>query len=421
MINNRLSMQCLSILLAGFSLTACGGGGGSDGGSSTSSPAKQSSSAETPPSATPTAGTAPSDADAIETEPNKEVVDTDISSTYVSMSSVERNNHPSAGLAGANVISMARTSCGLGGLNYDDDLAQSALAHANYIKHVYINSQPTAFNAHSEATVAGIESYTGEKNPFFTGINLRARLVEAAYPNLRYGATENIVQTSSYNPDGTIASPDYAASMMATSLLAAPYHLKSLMGASYGQTGSAMVAYTPYNSSPKNNMGYVFVNLSAGNAESIRQEITDIFTYPCDGVTNTSTALYNESPDPVAGTGRDLSTDPIGQPIFINMPTAETIKVSNVRFYDASRKIDVPTNLLDAQSDPHANTSHAMKPNEAFILPITDNLKSCQGTRGAATNCGLHGNTTYQVSFDVLVDNRTLKQQSFKFTTGKVG
>ena len=410
MINTRLSIQCLSIAIAAMSMTACGGG--SDGGSGgTSTPDPMPS---LPPDIIEVG-----DGNDVDLEPGDN--DTGDTQTFVSMSSVERSNHPSAGLTGANVISMARTSCGLGGLAYDEELAQSAVAHAEYLKHVFINSQTRVLNAHSEATVAGIENLTGSNNPFFTGINLRERLITAAYPNLRYGATENIVQTSSYNSEGTVASPEYAASVMATSLLAAPYHLKSLMGATYGQTGSAMVAYTPHNTSPQNNVGYVFVNLSAGNAQSIRQEIDDMFTYPCEGVTNTSTALYNESPDPVAGTGRDLSTDPIGQPVYINIPTAERIKVSNVRFYDASRNQDVPTNLLDTQNDPYPNTGYALAPNEAFILPITDNLNTCNGSRGAATNCGLHSNTTYTVSFDVLVDNSTLKQQSFSFTTGNAG
>ena len=416
MINTRLSIQCLSIAIAAVSMTACGGGGGgSDSGSNTSNNSADQVASTEPNLVT----TEPTNAELVQAEPTQEAPDAAAPSTYVAMSSVARNNHPSAGLTGANVISMARTSCGLGGLEYDEDLAQSAVAHAEYIKHVFINSNPRTFNAHSEATVAGIEKYTGSNNPFFTGIDLRARLITAAYPNLRYGATENIVQTSSYNPQGTVAAPEYAASVMAKSLLAAPYHLKSLMGATYGQTGSAMVAYTPHNTSPKNNLGYVFVNLSAGNAQSIRQEIDDMFTYPCEGVTNTSTALYNETPNPVAGTGRDLSTDPIGQPVYINIPTAERIKVSNVRFYDASRNQDVPTNLLDTQSDPHPNTGYALAANEAFILPITDYLNTCNGTRGSATNCGLHSNTTYTVSFDVLVDNSTLKQQSFSFTTGK--
>lgn len=413
--NTRLSMQCLSIMLAGLSLTACGGGGGSDGGTAT----------PTTPPASPTTPIPPQQpidelADEIESNADLDIINYDETETTVSMNSVARQNYPSAGLAGSNVISMARTSCGLGGLSYDEDLAQSAVAHANYIKHVFINSQPSTFNAHSEASVAGVEKYTGSNNPFFTGIDLRARLVEAAYPNLRYGATENIVQTTSYHPDGTAASPDYAASVMATSLLAAPYHLKSLMGATYGQTGSAMVAYTPYNTNPQNNLGYVFVNLSAGNEQSIRQEITDIFTYPCDTVTNTSTALYHESPNPVAGTGRDLSTDPIGQPVYVNMPSAKTIKVSNVRFYDASRDEEIPTNLLDTQNDPHPNTHYEMKANEAFILPITDLINSCEGVRGRATNCGLRGNTKYDVSFDVLVDGSRLQQKSFSFTTGNV-
>ncbi|GAA0321906.1 CAP domain-containing protein [Psychrobacter aestuarii] len=410
MMNHRSAMQYLSIMIAAVSLTACGGGGGSDGGSTANKTA--------PPPAAPTQPAPTDSIDSDTLDQAKNLPDT--TSTHIAISSIEKDNHLSAGLAGANVISLARQSCGLSGLSYDDDLAAIAVGHANYIKHVFSNSQPSSFNAHSQASLREVAAYTGSNNPFFTGINFKERLLAAAYPNMRYGAVENIVQTTTRNSAGTALAPQYAAADMATSLLAAPYHLKSLMGLTLGQTGSAMVAYTPYNTDRATNIGYVFVNLSAGNAQSSQQPAPDMVTYPCDGVTNTTTALYHESPSPVAGTGRDLSTDPIGQPVYIRLPAATSIKVSNVRLHDAKRNIDVPTTLLDTLSDPHPNTGYALKPNEAFILPITDNINSCEGKRGRATNCGLHGNTTYTVSFDVLVDNTALKQQRFNFTTGAV-
>ena len=80
----------------------------------------------------------------------------------------------------------------------------------------------------------------------------------------------------------------------------------------------------------------------------------------------------------------------------------------------------MPIQLIDFDNDPYANTNYALPANEAFILPITDNLKSCKITTKKDQNCGLHGESEYRVSFDVLVDNRTLKQQSFSFSTGKV-
>jgi len=119
------------------------------------------------------------------------------------------------------------------------------------------------------------------------------------------------------------------------------------------QTGSGMVAYKPHHKAADKNQGYVFVNASAATKSSKNNAANGLFTYPCANVTDTNTALYNESPSPVEGTGRDLRTDPIGQPIYIRMPAAKTISVSNIKFHDIQRNVDVSTNLLDYRQDPH--------------------------------------------------------------------
>ena len=102
------------------------------------------------------------------------------------------------------------------------------------------------------------------------------------------------------------------------------------------------------------------------------------------------------------------------------MPSAQTIDISNVTFHDIQRNINVPIELLDYRQDPYKNTANALPANEAFILPITDNLKSCQIASKKGKNCGLHGNSDYRVSFDILVDNKTIERESFTFTTGIV-
>jgi len=186
------------------------------------------------------------------------------------------------------------------------------------------------------------------------------------------------------------------------------------------QTGSGMVAYKPHHKAADKNQGYVFVNASAATKSSKNNAANGLFTYPCANVTDTNTALYNESPSPVEGTGRDLRTDPIGQPIYIRMPAAKTISVSNIKFHDIQRNVDVSTNLLDYRQDPHKGTISELPKNEAFILPLTDALKSCETGIEKGGNCGLYGNSEYRVSFDVLVDGTNLKTKQFTFKTGRV-
>ena len=89
-------------------------------------------------------------------------------------------------------------------------------------------------------------------------------------------------------------------------------------------------------------------------------------------------------------------------------------------FYDVARNIEVPTQLLDADQDPYKDTIYQLPANEAFILPLTDALKSCEHKLNTNANCGLYSNSQYRVSFEVMIDNKAVINKSFTFTTGEV-
>ncbi len=376
------------VLFLAVFLTACGGGGDSDNGSTSNNPQSETQEEQ---------DSEPSDSNPTE-------------------------NNPQAALSANNQFSLARTSCGLGGLSVDTALDDIAIKHANYIKYVFANSTPTSFNAHVENKISDIASLTGSNNPFFGGLDFSDRLLNAKYSNAQYGATENIAQSVYFNSAGSFLKTDVVATSMAKSLLAAPYHLRSLMLPTSSAVGSGMVVYKPDAKNPALNQGYVLVSHASATQATKDTTVSGVFTYPCQGVTDTVTALYSESPNPVKGTGRDLRTDPIGQPVYVSMPSANKIKVSNIKFRDTQRNTNVPIQLIDFDNDPYVNTNYALPANEAFILPLTDALKSCEVNRAAnqSQQCGLYGNTKYQVSFDILVDDKNLESKSFTFTTGKV-
>lgn len=376
------------VLFLAVFLTACGGGGDSDNGSTSNNPQSETQEEQ---------DSEPSDSNPTE-------------------------NNPQAALSANNQFSLARTSCGLSGLSVDTALDDIAIKHANYIKYVFANSTPTSFNAHVENKISDIASLTGSNNPFFGGLDFSDRLLNAKYSNAQYGATENIAQSVYFNSAGSFLKTDVVATSMAKSLLAAPYHLRSLMLPTSSAVGSGMVLYKPDAKNPALNQGYVLVSHASATQATKDTTVSGVFTYPCQGVTDTVTALYSESPNPVKGTGRDLHTDPIGQPVYVSMPSANKIKVSNIKFRDTQRNTNVPIQLIDFDNDPYVNTNYALPANEAFILPLTDALKSCEVNRAAnqSQQCGLYGNTKYQVSFDILVDDKNLESKSFTFTTGKV-
>ena len=318
-----------------------------------------------------------------------------------------------------NEINLARTSCKLSDLSEDSELEKMAVTHANYINYVFANSTPTLFNAHSQRQIDDIAKVTGRNNPYFTGDELKERLQRANYNNIAYGVAENIAQSSYYHSLGDMVASDSASRSMIKSLLAAPYHLRALMIPNSSVTGTGVVAFKPYDKDANTYQSYALVNYAAATKTSKDVSYSGIFTYPCQGVTDTVTALYNETPDPFRGT-RNLQTNPIGQPIYINVPTATTIKISNVSFYDVARNSEIPIQLLDTDQDPYKNTSYELPANEAFILPLTDHLKSCEHRPKIGENCGLYGNSQYRVSFDVMIDKKALINKTFTFSTGEV-
>lgn len=330
------------------------------------------------------------------------------------------SNDASAALVASNTISLARTSCGLGGLSNDPALGDIAIKHANYIKHIFANTTPTTFDAHTENEISDISDVTGSKNPYFGGTSFEDRLTNANYANVNHSVTENIAQMAYFSSADNFLTPELAALSMTKSLLAAPYHLRSLMMPSASLTSSGMVAYQPYDKLKYNYAkGFVLVNHAAATSSIKHDTIKGIFTYPCQDVKDTVTALYNESPDPFRG-ARDLRTNPIGQPVYINMPSAKIIKVSNIEFRDVTRNLKVPIKQIDFDADPYKGTDFELLANEAFIMPLTDSFKSCETSPRQGNNCGLYGNSEYQVSFDVLVDNKDMQSKSFTFKTGEV-
>lgn len=399
-----------SFAIAFFStllLTACGGGGAGSGNNNNNNQNNNSSSATELQSTNPESKRLPDEIPGLAHGENEPLV---------------VSNEVPAALLVNNEISMARTQCGLNGLSVDAALDDIAIQHANYIKHVFTSATPTKFNPHLENKIADIVEVTGENNPFFSGVEFKDRLLKAGYPNLRYGVAENISRPMYYTSAGNIedVKSEVVAHSMVKSLLAAPYHLRSLMIPASSLTGTSVTSYTPFGKNANNYKDYILVNHTAATSVTRNTKVEGVFTYPCQGITNTITALYNETPNPFAGTGRNLRLNPIGQPIYINVPSAQKIEVSNISFYDVERNIKIPTLLLDHRQDPHKDTLYELPANEAFILPLTDALNSCKAVSKQRGNCGLYSDSEYQVSFDILVDSNNLQSQAFTFKTGNV-
>lgn len=325
-----------------------------------------------------------------------------------------------AGLLASKIISEQRQICGLNAVGSDNNLNKLAYAQAMYIKYLNENAvidNVASIDTHYQSSLKSHERFTGTKNPYFSGLSFTDRVIAMGYKNAVYGGDENIIQEEIKVRSGLAPTAEVVAQGFVRGLLAAPYHMHTLLAPERNTVGTSLAVYNPKNPKSINKKGYVMVSVIGSTSIGADNKISGVYTYPCEGVTGTLTALYNESPSPVAGTGRDLQSDPIGQPVLIYMPKANSIKVSNISIIDQSTKESIQIALLDYDSDPHKGSEYELPRNKAFLLPITDSLKSCP-TNKPWTNCGLNNYTKYKVSFDVLVDGKNIVKKEFVFTTG---
>ena len=205
---------------------------------------------------------------------------------------------------------------------------------------------------------------------------------------------------------------------MIRQLLAAPYHLSALVSPKITEAGVGVSQYTPKGGNSSFNFGFT-MNITSGSTVQ-KNAGNKLLTYPCNGIDDTTTNLRNESPDPVRHLGRDLRTNPIGQPVFILQPDANKIQISNVKFIALKTGESIPVEVLDINNDPYKGNNYELDANSAFILPLTDNLKSCETNKEPGYrkgNCGLYKDSQYKVSFDVMVDGTELKHKTITFGT----
>lgn len=330
--NNRRTPHLALLTVLTSLLAACGGGGGG-GGSNTPAP------------------------------PNP---------TTDNLQTTSTANYPvgSSQHAALRTLNNARGACGFGLLNQNTKLDQAALKHAKYLV-------ATKFDDGHNETVT--------TSPFFSGATTAERVTNAGY-NTGFLSAQ-IVSTTGVAKDTTQAED------AVKSLLSAPYHLSSMMSGAR-EVGIAHVESSDVGKTVSPNQIAFKMLLATQSGQTLQQSaVTQISTYPCQGVTGVRTALFDESPNPIPS--RDLRTNPIGQPILIHATLDQTL--SNLSF-----TIKDPTNqVLDAQLLTSSNDPHQLLlDNEAIIMPLAP----------------LSANTTYRV--DIAGKRQELGKAAVDFTVG---
>jgi hypothetical protein len=275
-------------------------------------------------------------------------------------------------LTAYNTLNNARTRCGFGGLNQNTQLDTAAQDHNNY------QSVNNAFDHFQDPLWPG-----------FTGVTAQARGVAAGYTG-----QISFAEGLTYSRNNTVKTGSGAKQMAI--LLSAPYHLRDLVDlhrevgikvTSSGPTGSGADVIVSGTFAPAIRLA---VSLSSRNAFPVqRQSSTDVLTYPCAGITGTAYQLTGEEPNPV--TPRNLATNPIGQPILVQVLLGRTLVITSATVTGPSGPV-VLLPVMTAANDPNGR----LTPNLAMIMP---DLPMLPNTSYAVVINGTSNGVTFTRSF----------------------
>ena len=267
----------------------------------------------------------------------------------------------SSDLSVYNRLNTRRTSCGFGSLGADEELKKAADNHANYLRYASKNSS-NSFEGHNE---------TDKANPFYTGLGVAERVQtgdiknQAQAVNYDYRALTENLSFLRYNQAYYDATNDTDIALNSIKgLLAAPYHMATLLSPNYTEVGISYVrdrVKAPIQSSDSTFGSVLEIVMGTPRGTSL-SKVDGVVSYPCDGIEDTQFELRHESPNPFKGTSRNLATNPIGQPIYIY--ANDDIKVTNAVMKDAANQ-SVKLLQLNSTNDPNDR----LQANQVILMP----------------------------------------------------
>ena len=335
----------LSALTLAASLTACGGGG--------------SGSNTTPVSVG--VGTAPVTAPVTVAPINTAIVTTVVAANYATGSEEQ---------AAFNRLNAERGQCGFGLLTQAVQLDAAAKSHNDY---QIINN----LRSHFENLTQFPKGFTGAE-----GID---RAIAKGYIDSGSVSDEFTVKINLTNKSGS-------GDMGIRDLLSAPYHLAGLMDGNrdVGLSVRSSIETTPVGVNPS-----VFFHVNSSyKSVAGKQLITagNVQTYPCQGSTGVSRQLTNETPNPIPG--RDLSTNPIGTPIYIATRDGTQLTIATTSLKETISNTAIVLRIpITAENDPQA----FYKANQGYVAPDAP-LKAL--TQYTATVTGTANGAAFSKTFN---------------------
>ncbi|SFM91736.1 CAP domain-containing protein [Variovorax sp. OV329] len=325
--------------IAALALTACGGGGSSAGNGQTKADT------ETPTEHPPAAG---------------QVADTSSTLVAVVPATTYTNAEEKAAL---ELLNAERSRCGFGQLAQQVQLDAMARGHANYLLR---NNAAGHYQNTSEA--------------FATGNGPGDRALAAGYS---YAVIRD-ANTDTFGTNANVLTE--RGEQGVRNLLSAPYHALGLVAGSLDVGISVMgsdEAGTTGTYGPRS-----IVQINSGYQQGFKAQLPDggaVQTYPCEGTTGTAFELRGESPNPVPG--RDLSTNPIGQPIVVQVREGQYLTITSASI---KKKGDATEVTLLPVLNKGTDTSGSLDIHQAVIMPATsllpntDYIVTLEGTNQTA-------------------------------------
>jgi len=306
---------------------------------------------------------------AVTTTPNG--VTLPLVSTLVSSVPAASYAPASEALAAFNLVNAERAHCGFGLLAQNTQLDRAAAAHTRYelLNAIYVT--------HDELPT----------NPGFSGVDPGARAKTQGYSGA--GAVGEVAAATSAMPG---VNPGEQAIRL---WLSAPYHQAGLL-ASYRDVGISILADSSI-------IRRAIINLGiATNTMPQLPSSTEVSTYPCAGSTGVNRLLRGETPNPVPG--RDLSINPIGTPVLVQVRSGHTLTVTSASMIGVSNgQVIALRPAIGSANDPNGvkGVSPYFAGNTAYVAP----------------DSALEPNAQYQMQVNG-TNNGVPFGRTFTFTTG---
>ena len=307
-------------------------------------------------------------------------------------------------------LNRQRVQCGFGALRYNTRLQVAGEKHAYYAN---ANGTHPQFHPHIEVTgLVGFTAAWPTERARLQGYQTNgAEVGEIGLPPSQYTATVDLYRSSALHLIET---------EVMRGLSIAPYHAMHFFGA-YTEVGIGMdktetllpasqffIGNVPIKRPESIQLNYSIYAMLGFGMDQLGQQPpagSGVRTYPCEGSTDVSPALYGEWTDPTLGPGvtpgRDLGKNPTGSTIMVigemNQPLVlQSASLTRVQTGEAVGMYSIRTKANDPMAVYYRNNwtgyampDRALEPNTQYRAQLTGTSGGVPFTRSFTFTTGL--------------------------------